>query len=260
MDGTLPGRDLPRRPRRSFGRVGFTTIVAALVLVVVLGTAAAAPLAKPAKVTYKAPFEGTELGVVGVEQAGCDNGASSSVLPSFNLTTGVARESGKDWAKSCGSSNSTVDVGLIANYYGTSFTTSTGSHNLTATWILHLNVSLAATSTALRQLAYASVSVEVTTLVEDETNGTVYSSGATVAIDHLLGADEGALTYAHTFSKVVAAASVVANLVKGHTYDLTAEVEVLLETLSMPGSNSATASANMGTGSYGATLRSVTLS
>jgi hypothetical protein len=234
--------------------MGVGAVAAVAVIVLLVGSASAAPTTLPrATTTYKAPYSGTGDGGLGIIHSGCGNTASSSVLPGFNLTTGIATFAGKAGDSSCGSVNSTVGFFLEAGFLSDSFTTTAGTHNLSAKWSLTFSESLAATPGGAHPGALASVYVLLALVVDDLTNGT-----STVSSSFLTSHEVVTGTYSHNYSKLAGTPYYDRAYVKGHTYDFQVEIEIEIAVEVGVGSNKASASVSMGTGSQGATLSSVT--
>ncbi len=226
-----------------------------MLVVLVLGTAAAAPAVTTAATTkYAAPYAGVGLGDVANFATGCGSTAAVSTLPFFNATSGVGSLAGKVTSKNCGTVASNRSLELSVEYVSPDFTTTTGSHNVTATWSLTFSAKLAATGTT-SDPALAVVEVVLYSSLDDQTNESTI--GVVPAAPLVKEITTG--TYSHTFSKETEKLSIVHALKKGQSYDFQLEVLVLLATSVAPGGTSASASITMSGGSDGATLKSVTV-
>jgi len=234
--------------------IGLGAAGAVLAIALMVGSAAAAPATSSADTKYVAPYTGTAGGVVGLGHQGCRTTAVASVLPFFNLTTGVGKESAKVTAASCGSANSTVALDMIVDFLSPEFSTTTGAHNLTATWTLHFTEALVATPGSTKQHALAFVLVGAASIITDLTNGTDFLSSNAPQIEKEISTG----SYSHTYTGLKGVSWVDATLKKSHVYEFSVEIEVDLEVSVTSGTTSASASVNMGSGAYHATLDSVT--
>ncbi len=243
------------RSWRPVTRYGLGVAVAVAAVALMVGSAAAAPSALAATTKYTAPYTGYGFGGVDLLPIGCGQTASASVLPQFNLTTGKAVADAKDSSKSCGSANSSVEIVLYAEYGSNDFKTSSGVHNLTATWSLTLKVNLTAKSGGSGQVAESFFAADAETYIFDETNSTEFSSTTPAVLDDFI--ESG--SYSHTYSSVKAQSWVDAKLVKSHTYAIGVDLIIYIATGVTPGKSTATASLTMSGGKDAATLKSITL-
>lgn len=249
--GAERGRSLARQLRPA----GIGGLAAVLLVVLVMGTASAAPAVTTATTTKDvAPYAGIGLGTFGNYASGCGSTAAVSTLPFFNTTNGVGKLAAKTTSKNCGTVASNRTIQVSVEYVSPEFTTTTGSHNVTATWSLTFTGKLAATGTT-SDPSLAVLEVLVYTFLDDTSNSTTL--GTVAAAPAAKEITSG--TYSHTFSKVTEKVSLVRSLVKGQSYEFAVEVLVLLSTSVAPGGTSASASVTMAGGSDGATLKSVTV-
>jgi len=235
--------------------IGIGGLAAVVLVILALGTASAAPALTTATATKSlAPYPGSGLGGFENFAEGCGSTAAVSSLPIFNTSNGIGTLSAKATSKNCGSAASNRSLELSVVYVSPSFSTTTGSHNITADWLVTFIAKLAATGTTGHP-ATGIFEVSALSLLVDETNdSTIKTSSALVAFNEITTG-----TYSHTFSKVAAKLSTVATLKKTQKYDYELEVLVLLGTSVAPGGTSASASVTMSGGANGATLKSVTV-
>jgi hypothetical protein len=254
-EGVPAGAARVRSVARRLRPIGIGGLAAVVLVVLVMGTAAAAPAITAGTTTkYVAPYTGLGFGGLANLESGCGSTAAVSALPTFNTTNGVGTFAAKTTSKNCGTTPSNRTLELTLEYIGPAFTTTSGSHNVTPAWVLTFSAKLAA-SGATGKLAESIFEVLATTFLEDTTNGT------NVRIATLVPAYDEITTgsYSHTFSKLSAKPSAVATLKKGHDYEFQVEIVVILGTEVAPGATSASASVTMSGGSDGAKLASVTV-
>lgn len=237
---------------RSYARVSILAAVGVVALLV--GTAAATPVAAgTTTVTYVAPYSGTEYTVLILEPTGCGLGVSLPVLPLFDLTDGVALESAGATAHSCGSANSTLYVEAAAGVTSGTFTTKAGAHHLTANWDLDLSARLSVTHGSSGS-ARAEFAVFFEFLLFDRTSGTTMYQNSYPDLYDIITSG----TYSHSYPQVSESVYLNATLDKGHSYAFEAVALIVVTVFVKDVSSSASASVNLGSGSKGATLTSVT--
>ena len=233
--------------------------VAAAVGVVLMfvGSAAAASTAATATpVTYKAPYSGTEFDDLWDYLGGsggpiCGVAGTFPVLPFFNLTTGYANESVKATAKSCGTGTNFAEPEALAGFESNSITGVSGLRHVKASWVWDFSVKLvAAPSTGSSAEAYFVVGGSI--YLYDETNGSIWFSNFPT-VDNFISSG----TYSHVY-KDHESMYVNATLNKTHSYDFVVEVWIGLEAEVSPGTSTASAAVNMGSGGRSAFLVSVT--
>lgn len=252
-EGAQGGEGRIRSVGRRLRPVGIGGLAAAVLVVLVMGTAAAAPAVMTAVTTkYVAPYAGGGIGDLENYATGCGSSASVSKLPDFNATSGLGTVAAKVASKNCGTTPSNRTLLMTLVYVAPTFTTTAGSHNLTENWVLTFTAKLAATGTTSHP---ASAFFEVIAFEEflDLSNSTSVGSAAALAATQEITTG----SYSHTFTKVSVKTSVVASLKKSTNYDYDAEVEVFLVSSVASGGTSASASVTM---SNGANLKSVTFS
>jgi hypothetical protein len=232
--------------------LGVGGLAAVALVVVMMGTASAAPVVgTTATVTYKSPYSGNAFGFAGSEPLGCGSSATVTIFPSFNLTNGLATGSGKASSKSCGAGNSSEGLEMGAEYLGPEFTTTSGSHNVSAIWSADFSVNLASTGTASHG-AQAGFEVFAFESVNDVTNGTTHTSlGSFAVFDEITSG-----TYSHTY-KVSVKSWVVSTFKASHTYSFEVELETYVFSNVAPGGGTASASL---TEKAGCVLKSVAVS
>ena len=236
--------------------------VAAVVGIVVLfvGNAAASPAAPTAKsFTEKPPYAGVEnsdvLGLLsGSGGPLCGVAEKFPVSPFFNLTTGHGNLSVAATARSCGPGTSFASPEEDAGFNTANFTTTTGLHDIKATWNLDFTVKLKAAPGNSSQSATAYVIILLQLYLLDVTNGTVFSQNNSPFFLYEITTG----TYDHTFPKLTQIVYLNASLVKGHEYSLGAYVYLNAYASVSPGSSSASAVGNMGAGGRSAFLPSLT--
>jgi hypothetical protein len=240
------------RRRAGYG-IGMVTTVTVVALM--MGGAGATPLMHAAAtVKYTVPYSGSAFGVMILGTAGCAAAGAIPVIPSFNGTTGVALASGKVAVKGCGPGNDTADMTLGSEWDSSSFTTTTGLHNLSSHWLLNFTVSLEANPLGTGANAVAEFSLGVYVSLYDSTNNTTYTGHpGLVASKTIYSA-----TYSHTYKKVSADSYLDLKLSKTHHYEWLADVVFTVFAFATTGPSSAMASVNIGSGGREATLLSVT--
>jgi len=236
-------------------RLYVCVVIAGAALLV--NTASAASLATPAtKITYKAPYGGISGTGFGGVSSGCGLAATLLVYPFFNLTTGVGTESDKVTAHSCGTANGTLSLDSSTGLNGTTFTTTTGLHHFVANWVLTFSVDLVATPGGASQSALAYYIVLGGLNVFDTTNNMTYRAGQAdvPGLTHYITSG----TYTRTFTKVHETTYLNVSLVSGHMFRMQVGVAVVLYLSVSPGSSSASATVNLGSGGKHGVLTSFT--
>lgn len=238
-----------RRRRRTlaWSSGGGAALLALLVL--------AAPLAAGASTSsvLKAPYSGAPDAGVEWEAQGCGYKTSTPVVPAFDLTSGVAKETVVTSAKSCGSTESGIEAAVAAGLNSSAtFTTTTGSHKIAVAWTLKFTVTLTA-SPAPSQSAVAESAVFAEATLYDSTTGISYSIGV---FDQQNYSFNG--TFSHTFTvKVTLSASLA--LLSGQTYQVETLAEAFAISSASPGASSASATVNVGSAGDSAKLTSITI-
>jgi hypothetical protein len=235
--------------------IGIGGLAAVVLVVLVLGTASAAPaVAAATSIKDVAPYAGFAFGSFENFAGGCGSTVAVSALPFFNTSSGVGTFAAKATSKNCGSTWSNRSLALTVEYVSPTFTTTTGSHNITADWVLTFVAKLAASGTVV-DAPLAVFDIFTVTYLVDQTNDSSFPQvSALVAFNEITSG-----SYSHTFSKVAAKPSLVAHLKATHTYELELEVYALVGTGVPVGGTSASASISMSGGAQGATLKSVTI-
>ncbi len=241
---------------RPVSRYGVAAAVAVAAVALMVGSASASPSALAATTKYTAPYTGESYSGLELDQQGCGQTATASVLPFLNLTSGKVTADAKTTSKSCGTTNSTVEIILYSDYESASFTGTAGSHNLTAIYSLSLKVNLTAKPGGTGQVAYGYIAVAVGTSIFDETNQTTFSSDNGFQIE----AYEESGSYLHTYSALKAESWVEAKLVKSHSYVLGVDLVIYLFSGVTPGTSKASATLTMAGGKDAATLKSISFS
>jgi hypothetical protein len=248
---------LPKWHRRIGASVGLAAVIGVALLFV--GSVAAAPVTTAAaSVTYRAPYSGTEdsneFGLLsGTGGPICGVTESFPLAPFFNLTTGLASESVKATARSCGPGTSFASPEAMAGFVSANFTATSGAHHIKATWFLDLWVKLLATPGSPSQTADASFIITTQLYLIDLTNGSLFNSANSPYFTY--GITSGA--YSHHYSKIVLPLYLNATLVKTHLYEFGVFEYLNVYASVSPGVNSAYALANMGSGGRDAFLASV---
>ena len=169
------------------------------------------------------------------------------------MTTGIANESVKATARSCGNVDSSVGVDEIIQFETTSFSVAkTGLHHLKAIWVLNFSVSLRATSGAAPQSAGAAFAVLSEIELENETTG-VYVNVVSSGLSY--GISSG--TYAHSYPHLHEPVDLNLTLVAGDQYAVFVYVTAGVSATVTPGTCNASASLNMGSGGRDAVLSSI---
>ncbi|MGC2035565.1 MAG: hypothetical protein WA761_09010 [Thermoplasmata archaeon] len=197
------------------------------------------------------PYSGTENGYVSDTLSGCEISASTPVLPFFNLTTGHATESAKVAARSCGTANSSAFINLVATYTGRPFTPTAGVSHFKQNWVLDLVSKLMVTPGS--GAPYALFSVDLSFQLADLTQGGT-SSGGTVTLSNEIFS--GSYSQGHTGLHRSTYYNVTLNAT--HSYQFVAQIQISVGVFAPPGSNSASAFVNMGSGGRNAFLASIT--
>ena len=243
----------PKGHRWMRGGLGIATILGVVLLFP--GSSAATVVQNTTiATTLKAPYSGLEYGYIFDSQTGCGTTIGVPVLPSFNLTTGQAHASVKETARSCGTKNASADIEAFPELLITSFTTSAGLHHIVARWVATLSVALAASAGAAPQQAEAGFAVYESLELSDLTTGMDYfpSILPTVSVYILTG------TYAQTYTKVHQTDYLNVTLSSTHSYEMFVDLVATTYVFATPGTCTATASLNIGSGSNHAVLSSVT--
>lgn len=247
----------PRWERRVGG--GLAIAAAIGVALLFLGSAAATPVGvAAASVTDKAPYTGVEssneFGLLsGSGGPICGVAESFLVAPFFNLTTGHANESVKATAHSCGPGTSFAEPEEMAGFTSASYTTTSGMHHIKATWTIDLSAKLVATPGGPSQTAEAYFIVTTQLYLLDLTNSSVFDQANYPYLIYEITSG----TYSHVYPKVVQELYLNATLVKSHSYEFGVFVYLTVYASVSPGTSSASASANMGSGGRNAFLSSV---
>jgi hypothetical protein len=204
--------------------------------------------------TLKAPFSGLEYGYIFDSQAGCGTTIGVPVLPFFNLTTGQAHASVKETAKSCGTKNGSADVEAFPELLITSFTTTAGLHHIVARWVATFSVALAASAGSSPQQAEAGFGVSENLELLDLTSGSNYVPSVLpiVSVYILTG------TYSHTYMKVHQTDYLNVTLSSTDSYEMFVDLVATTYVFVTPGTCTASASLNIGSGSNHGVLSSVT--
>jgi hypothetical protein len=197
------------------------------------------------------PYSGTENGYVSETLSGCGITASNPVLPFFNLTTGQAIESAKVTARSCGTANSSAYTNLVATFTGRPFTPTGGLHHLKQNWVLDLVSTLTVTSGS--GAPNALFSVDLSFQLTDLTGGGTLSGGIVTLSNEIFS---GSYSQGHTGLHRSTYYNTTMNAT--HSYEFVAQVQISVGVFVPPGSNSASAFVNMGSGGRNAFLASIT--
>jgi hypothetical protein len=252
-EGTQGSAERIRSVGRRLRPVGIGGLVAVVMVVLVMGTASAAPaIAVATKTTYAAPYTGNGFGGFGNYAQGCGTTAAVSALPFFNTTSGVGTAAAKVTSSNCGSIPSNRSVEVTTEYVSPSLTWTGGTLNVTSNWVLDFSAKLAASGTTSHP-AMAIFEVLVQGSLYDETNGTTVKLATNLAAFDQIASG----SYAHTFAKLAQKLSLVTTLKKGQTYEFDLSIFSLMDTSVAPGGTSASAAVTMSGGSFGATLKSV---
>jgi len=243
------------------GRIGVSLGLAAAIGVALLfvGSVAAAPVATAAaSVTYRAPYSGTEASnefglLSGSGGPICGVAEYFPLAPFFYLYAGVANESVKATAQSCGPGTSFASPEAMAGFDSANFTTTSGTHHIKATWNFDLSVKLVATPGSPSQTANAYFFLSTQAYLIDLTNGSLFNQDNSPYFTHEITSG----TYSHHFSKIVLSTYVNATLVKTHSYELGVFEYLNVYASVSPGASSAYAFVNMGSGGRSAALVSV---
>lgn len=244
--------------RRAAG--GLAVAAAIGVALLFIGSAAATPVsAAAASMTDKPPYSGLEasndFGLLSGSGGPICGVAESFVLaPFFNMTTGHANESVKATAHSCGPGTSWASPEEAAGFDSSNFTTTSGMHHIKATWVIDLSAKLVATPGSPSQSAESYFIVDTQLYLLDLTNASVFDQANYPFL--VFSITSG--TYSHTYPKVVQTVFLNATLAKGHIYEFGVFVYLDVYASVSPGTSSASASANMGSGGRNAFLSSVT--
>jgi hypothetical protein len=251
---------LSERSRRTMVRTGGWAAVAVVFAVLLVGSASGAPapsVASPVTKTWSAPYTGgAGFSLIIGTTDGC-SAVGLPVPPSFNTTTGVGYLSSNGSARSCPGVNSSLLWEMDDVLEGPSSTTTTGVHDLKASWGLNFAVDLAAHRGKATQNATASFEVEIilelvkltsSQSLPGTTNSTLYSQSIYTG------------TYSHTYRKVPVTTDFNATLSKKAHYAFEAYVYSEIYLFVSPGSSSASASVNMGSAGNDVVLKSVTMS
>ncbi len=244
------------RQRRIAARLGLVAAIGVALLFA--GSVAAIPVTAAASVTYRAPYSGTEdsneFGLLsGTGGPICGVTESFPVAPFFNLSTGLAGETVKATARSCGPGTSFASPESMAGFVSTNFTTPSGTHHIKATWVFDLSVKLVATPGSPSQTANANFIITTQLYLIDLTNGSVFNSDNSPYFTY--GITSG--TFFHHYSKIVLPLYLNATLAKTHVYEFGVFEYLDVYASVSPGTSSAHALANLGSGGRNVFLASV---
>lgn len=254
-EGTQGGAERIRSVGRRLRPVGIGGLVAVVLVVLVLGTASAAPaITLATKTTYAAPYTGNGFGAFANYASGCGSTAAVAVLPFFNTTSGVGTGDAKSTSSNCGTTPSNRSVELFIEYVSPTLVWAGGNINVTATWLLHFGAKLAATGSTSHP-ATALFEVIAQASLYDATNGSTVKEAASSGAFNEISSG----TYAHTYSKLTVKTSLVTALKKGQSYEFDLEIFIITDTSVAPGGTSASSTVTMAGGSDGATLNTVTV-
>jgi hypothetical protein len=243
-----------RRPAiKTWFRAAAWASTAVGIIALLIGNAAASDVASPVALKkLSAPYAGTATATVFEVLGGCGYSAKVPVSPSFDLKTGRALLSAKAAAHSCGSANSTAFIGAEPWFTSSPFSGVGGTRHMVETWVLNLSVDLVIVSGNGEDTAYFYVEPWIT--LTDLTTLSSYSVGTTI-LTHTIWAGG---TYSHNYTERHAAVSFNFTLNATNSYEIGAQLDIGVGVFVAPGAGSASASLDMGSPGWSATLRSIT--
>lgn len=247
------------RLRRQLGRAGVVAVLVAVVSVLLVGTAEAAPSAvglHATSVKWAKPFAGYEGAAISTITSGCRATLGFPAQPFFNMTTGQGTGSTKVTAKSCGNSNTSADSTQSMGFESLTFTVAkSGKYHLTATGSMKFQYALSASSNGLGQLAIAGYIAGLTfDYLDDNTNGTVFHATYTSGVSGEITRGTNSSTVSLTLTSYLNA-----TLNATHTYQFGVGFFIIADVFVTPGSCTASASISMAKSGLRAVLTDVIL-
>ena len=253
-----PSMPRPMHWRRGSG-VGLLAATAVLSVVLLVGAAGASPgsaITPQVKVKLTRPYVGTPNGVIVSITSGCAAGVSFPVKPVFFVKSGEARESVGAKAKSCGTIDTSSIAQSTAEFESIALSpAATGKHHLKASWTLDFSVDLVATPGGSTPSADAIFEVYATLGLYNLTGG--YTIPATYTATLLYSIITG--TYSNSYLKQHWTSYLNVSLGAADSYEVDVGLVALVEASVAPGSNSASATLNMGSAKMHASLDSIVL-
>jgi hypothetical protein len=243
--------------RKRLRRTGPGVLAALGVVALLLGTATATPaISTGSAVRYVAPYSGTVTISTQPNPSGCNASAKFPVKPSFNLTTGLASVSEKAAASACPPlADSSSTEGASVGFTSSPFTSKGGFQHLKLALTLDFSAKLVASPGSSTQTVWARFYVIASFTVYDQTTSTTLATNSSQQIEVTIYSG----TYAHTYSHAHLFSYVNATLVTSDSYYFVAQIEDITTVYMTPGTSTASASLNMGSGGRSGDIASVSV-